>query len=323
MARILRIVLGTAVILVLAAGGMLLVRGTGELLIETAPADADAYRQGGLPVEFTACTYNVQGRPLLDDTQGKFPEIGRRLEPFDIIGVQECFTDHDYLWGTMEHPVKVYDGTLRSRFKLVGSGLGTAGRFVLIESERMHFTTKGERQNRPASKGILLTRFDIGGHTLDVYNTHMEAGSSPDAVEARYQQVEELVAFVHENSPPAHSVIFLGDFNMRPLRAHHGPDEQDSKRIGFQRMMEGLGEGFLDASDEINGIPGPMTEENRDAPWRRRPGANEDVDRILFRAGEGVTLEVLDWHKHREEFYRDGEPLSDHDPVSARFRLAE
>jgi len=330
MARIVRVVLGTLAILLVAAGVMVLMRGTGGFSIYS--NEAASYREAPLPVEFVVCTYNVQGRPVLDDTKAKFPEIGQRLSPFDIVGLQECFVDDDLIFIHSDFPTMVYDGTLRSPFKLVGSGLANLGRFPVIEAIGMHYSSKGEFQNRPASKGILLTRHDIGGHTVDVYNTHMEAGGSDAAMEARRVQVKELAAFVHENSPPAHSVIFVGDFNMSPLREHHldaareeGYDPPESginfRLVGFQRMMDGLGEGFRDASDEIHGTPGPYSEKNQDAPWWRRRG-REDIDRILFRAGEGVTLEPLEWEKHIEDFRADdGELLSDHDPISVRFRL--
>lgn len=322
MRRFFRVIALAAGLLVAAAALVLLMRGTGELVVEEAAAEDSRYRREALPIEFSVVTYNIQGRPVLDDTRGKFPEIGRRLGDFDLIGIQECFVNHEYLWGTMDHPVKVFDDTLRNPWKLVGSGLSNVGRFPLVGVEHMHFSTKGEFQNRPASKGILLTRFDIGGHTVDLYNTHMEAGSSREASTARLQQVEELIAFVHAQSPPEHSVIFVGDFNMRPLREFYGDSVTDSKLIGFQRMREGLGPDFRDASDEIHGLPGPMSAENRDAPWRRRPGGPEDIDRFLFRAGEGVRLEALSWDKPIEDFRADtGELLSDHDPIIVVFRL--
>ncbi|GEM_PF-614484 len=308
-----------------------------DTVVEYAPEDDMRYLRGDLPVEFSVVTYNIQGRPILDDTKGKFPEIGQRLEEFDIIGFQECFVHHDYLWEPMEHPVKVFDGKLRNPSKLVGSGLSTASRFPLEENFRMHFTTKGEFQNRVASKGIVLTRFDVHGHTVDVYNTHMEAGRSDEAVKARFIQVEELVEFVHDNSPPEHSVIFMGDFNLRPLREHHTlayhiNENIDSKRLGFHYMMKELGDDFRDASDKIHGVPGPMSLDNIDALWRRKPfgvdgsnyNLNEDVDRVIFRPGEGVNLEPLNWEKHIEDFRADsGEFLSDHHPVSVQFRLEE
>lgn len=324
--------MGTLAILLMAAGVVLLIRGTGAMFVETAPEGDPRYIGGELPIEFTVCTYNIQGRPVLDDTKGKFPEIGRRMEPFDLIGFQECFLNHDVLWSTMDHPVQVYHGTLRSPWKLVGSGLGNSARFPLIGVEHMHYTSKGEFQNQPASKGLLMTRHDIGGHTVDFYNTHMEAGRSDEAMEARRVQVAEIIDFVNAHSPPGHTVIFVGDFNMTPLRQHDleaareaGYDPPEAgisyRQLGFQRMMEGLGEDFQDAMDELFGIPEPYSEENHDMPWWRRPG-REHIDRVLFRAGEGLRLVPLEWHRHIEDFRADdGELLSDHDPISVRFRL--
>lgn len=338
--KILKVALGTVVFLFLAVLALLMVLRimiNPVMVIEEAPADDTRYLRDDLPVEFTVATYNVQGRPVLDDTKNKFPEIGRRLGQFDIIGFQECFVHHDYLWEPMDHPAKVFDGSLRNFSKLVGPGLSTAGRFPLVETIQMHFSSKGELQNRIASKGILLTRFDIGGHTVDVYNTHMEAGRSEEADKARFIQVEELVDFVQANSPPEHSVIFIGDFNLRPLREHHMytyhiNQEIDSKLAGFHYMMDGLGDDFSDASDEIHGVPGPISPVNIDAPWRRKPfgvdggnfNLNEDVDRIIFRAGKGMTLELLSWEKHIEDFRADsGKFLSDHHLISVIFRLEE
>jgi len=330
MGRIVRVVLGTMAILLLAAGVMVLLRGTGGFSVYY--NEAVSYREEPLPVEFVVCTYNVQGRPVLDDTKVKFPEIARRLEPFDIVGLQECFVDDDLIFIHSDFPTMVYDGTLRSPFKLVGSGLANLGRFPVIETFGMHYSSKGELQNRPASKGLLLTRFRIGGHTVDVYNTHMEAGGSAPAMEARRVQVAEIIDFVNMHSPPEHTVIFVGDFNMTPLRQHdldaareagHDPPESgiSYRQLGFQEMMEGLGEDFRDAMDELFGIPEAYSEENRDAPWWRRPG-REHIDRVLYRAGEGVSLEPLEWHRHIEDFRADdGELLSDHDPISVRFRL--
>lgn len=302
---------------------VVLLRGTGELVVVEAPAGDTRYRRETIPLEFSVVTYNIQGRPVLDDTRGKFPEIGRRLGEFDLVAFQECFVNHEYLWGALDHPVKVFDNTLRNSWKLVGSGLSTVGRFPLVGLEHMHFGTRGELQNRPASKGILLTRFDIDGHTVDLYNTHMEAGRGRLADEARFQQVDELIAFVQAKSPPEHTVILAGDFNMRPLREFHGEFETDSKLVGFQRMLEGLGPAFRDVSDEIHGTPGPLSADNHDALWRRRPGGPEDVDRVLLRAGAGVRVYPLSWDKPIEDFRADtGELLSDHDPIVVVFRLA-
>jgi len=257
------------------------------------------------PAEFSVLTYNVQGRPSFDDTKHKFPYISPLLNRFDIVGVQECFKDHQRLWAQADHPVKVYHSELRNPFKIVGSGLGNLGRFPLVATEAMTFSDPGDFQNWPASKGILLTRFDVNGMTLDVYNTHFCAGRKEDSRRAKHVQGDEMIAFVQQHSPPAHNVIFVGDFNMRPSR---GPEDReahkdDPKVVVFDRVFEALK--FRDASDEING------------PTRI------DIDRILFRPGTDCTMEVLSWQKDGPEFYDPAKaPLSDHEPVFARFRLS-
>lgn len=258
-----------------------------------------------LPAEFTVLTYNVQGRPWFDDTKHKFTRISPLLNRFDLAGIQELFKDHRRLWSDADHPVKVYHSRLKHPGKIVGSGLGLLGRYPLVHTAAINFDALGEFQNKPASKGVLMARFDIGGHMVDLYTTHIEAGKSPEAMQAKIGQGAEMTAFVRAQSPPENTVIFTGDFNMRPSR---GPEDKaenkDNPRVWvFDKFVEDLD--LRDASDEINGPVGT------------------EIDRILFRAGTGHRLEVLSWQKDDPAFYDEaGEPLSDHDPVFARFRLS-
>lgn len=257
-----------------------------------------------LPVEFTVLTYNVQGRPWFDDTRHKFPRISPLLNQFDLVGIQECFKDHGRLWSDADHPVKIYHSRLKHPGKIVGSGLGLLGKYPLVETAAINFDALGEFQNKPASKGVLMARFDVAGAIVDLYTTHIEAGKSPEALQAKIGQGEEITAFVRAQSPLEHTVIFTGDFNMRPSRGPEDKEEnKDNPRVWvFDKMVEDLD--LRDASDEINGPVGT------------------EIDRILFRPGTGHTLEVLSWQKDDPVFYDEaGEPLSDHDPVFARFRL--
>ena len=43
-------------------------------------------------------SYNIQARPLLDDCAWKNPQIGERLRPFDLIGLQESFCGYRQLF---------------------------------------------------------------------------------------------------------------------------------------------------------------------------------------------------------------------------------
>jgi endonuclease/exonuclease/phosphatase family metal-dependent hydrolase len=149
-----------------------------------------------------------------------------------------------------------------------------------------------------------MGRFDLGGMTVDLYTTHIAAGRKPDSRRAKVVQGNELIAFVRENSPPDHTVIFTGDFNMRPSRGPEDKEENkdEPKVFVFDKIVAELG--LRDASDEINGPVGT------------------EIDRILFRPGTGVTMTTLSWQHDDPIFYDEaGEPLSDHEPVFVRFRM--
>ncbi len=279
--------------------------GSVEVSVDTASLGKLQWEAEG-PVEFSVCTYNVQARPWFDDSEHKFTHISPLLNGFDICGIQECFKDHGRLWARAEHPVKVYHSRLKTPLKIVGSGLSLLGKFPLVETRAIHYSNDGDFQNQPASKGSVMARFDVDGMMLDVYTTHIAAGSKPKSRQARIDQGNELIAFVEAQSPPENNVILMGDFNMRPSR---GPEDKDRNKdnpkvFGFDRIRDQLG--LQDASDEVVG------------PTR------EDIDRILYRAGAGCALEALTWQKDDPAFYDPaGAPLSDHEPVMVRFRLAK
>jgi len=256
--------------------------------------------------EFTVLTYNVQARPWFDDSQYKFKYISPLLNKFEIGSFQECFKDHRLLWKAADHPVKVYHSALSHPFKIVGSGLSIVGRFPLTGTDGINYEAAGDGQNWPASKGLLLARFDVAGMPLDVYTTHIAAGKKPASLAARVSQGNEIIEYVRSHSSPERSLILMGDFNMRPSR---GPEDKEANKDNpkvymFDRVRDELG--LRDASDEVNGPTG------------------EEIDRVLFRAGQGVVMTALKWQRDAPEFYDPRRaPLSDHEPVFVRFRLAK
>ena len=255
--------------------------------------------------EFSIMTYNVQARPVFDDSKHKFNYISPLLNNYDICAIQECFKDHRRLWTAAEHPVKLYHGVLKHSFKIVGSGLAMLGKLPLVESDGINFDAQGDAQNWPASKGVLMGRF-MAAHDmlLDVYTTHIAAGRHEESMKAKYLQGDDIIAFINRKSSPENAVVLLGDFNMRPSR---GPEDREANKdnpkvIGFDRIKEALN--FRDASDEINGPIG------------------KEIDRILFRPGKGCAMTALSWAYDALEFYDpEGVSLSDHKPVMVTFRL--
>ena len=278
--------------------------GTIEVVIDKAALERTAPASGSGAVEFTVLTYNVRARPWFDDSRHTFKYLSPLLNGYDICAIQECFKDHYRLWEAATHPVKVYHGSLKNPFKIVGSGLSLLGKFPITGTDGIHYEEAGDRQNWPASKGVLLVRFDVAGMPLDVYTTHIAAGKKAESRAARIAQGDELIDYVRRSSPAGHSVILLGDFNMRPSR---GPEDKEANKDNpkvfvFDHIVEALG--LRDASDEINGPVGV------------------EIDRILFRAGSGVHMKPLMWQRDTPEYYDPaGKPLSDHKPVFVRFRL--
>ncbi len=299
-----RAAIGALALCVLAALGLWLRMGAVEVTLDANALPAAPRADDG-PIEFSVTTYNVQARPWFDDARHKFKHMSPLLSAYDICAIQECFKDHHLLWADSNHPVKVYHSALAHPFKIVGSGLSILGRFPLQAAEGMHFSESGDWQNVPASKGVLLARFLVNDLPLDVYTTHFLAGKQAASMAARVSQGNELIQFVKKHSPPEHSVIVLGDFNMRPSRGQEDKikHQHNSRVYMFDRITAELK--LQDVSDEINGPVG------------------EEIDRILFRPGSDCELRALHWQKDAPEFYDpDGAPLSDHKPVIARFSLS-
>ncbi len=262
--------------------------------------------RAGDGITFTVATYNIQARPFIDDYKTKYQEIPPHLNAVDIVGLQECLHKCPLIRENFTHPhAFVFDKPKNDRVP-AGSGLALFSKFP-VTGVKTHYYEKAQgKGDVMASKGVLLLRLDIDGMAVDVYNTHMNAGGDK-ADPVHLTQVREAIAFVRENSPLSHSVIFVGDFNMRPPRlkdrAERGKAWDGDNRVwDFQELVEELA--LRDTSDTLFG---PV---------------KFNIDRILFRAALGHELRPLDWRSPEGEFVKDGdrhEPLSDHPPVIGTF----
>lgn len=261
--------------------------------------------------EFVIASYNVQTRPFLDRPKDKLPLISERLGIYDVVLIQECFTRHDLLWARADFPNKTYFGRLAGSDRLTNSGLSILSRLPMGETIGEHFRVNGELQNRAASKGMLLARLQAGGISIDVCDTHMEAGDSSAAQQARRKQALQVVEFVTRHSPREHALILMGDFNMGPARpglslrefGHYSSEEDRKERTAtFELMRSSLG--LRDAADEVLG--------------KRDHG----IERLLFRDGENAHLTPLAVHVEHKRFCRDdGSPLSDGSPLVVRMKV--
>jgi endonuclease/exonuclease/phosphatase family metal-dependent hydrolase len=260
---------------------------------------------------FSLLSYNTQTRPYLDDPAFKLPRIAPLLADYDVVGLQELFTEPQLLTDVTSFSSEVLFEERATLDAIVGSGLATLTSFPVTAVEKEHFRKPGELQNLIASKGVLLTRLDVEGVVVDVYETHMAAGAEPETVDARMDQAAQVAEIVARYSTPDHVVIVHGDFNMSPSRnkpfdayepAHYADAaDMEHRTAAYDLMAHGLG--TRDVIDEL----GPQ---------------NDDIHRVLWRDATNARLEPLSLKRERERFRDEtGAPLSDSPPVVTRFRL--
>jgi len=151
-----------------------------------------------------------------------------------------------------------------------------------------------------ASKGVMWSRISIGGHpecTVDVYNTHLQAGGGDQGSVIRQQQFEELHEFMLKNDQlyGVRAKIISGDFNT------------DANNITAYNWIRQKFSSFTDLQNAA-GITSQTTAGD---------GSTDIIDYILFDAYNSSITVIHD--KTKVEQFRTGEiyaTVSDHYGVS-------
>ena len=259
---------------------------------EQAPAESGALR---------VLTYNVHGLPsgiTGDDTSARIASIAPRLPAYDLLGLQEAWIaeDREVLTAECEHAVEESFDEPVDAGRAYGAGLITLGPdpASLVHEQyytRCHGTLDGA-SDCLASKGFQLLRFELGAGSLDVYNTHFEAGNGEEDIAARESNVAELLEAIATHSE-GRAVLLMGDTNLS------GDDATDAPALAAL-----FDAGLADACDMV-GCP--------------EPGR---IDRFLLRNGDEVRLIPGDWAVPPEFVDEAGVPLSDHDPIELTLEWA-
>jgi len=300
---------------------------------------------------FIALTYNVAGLPQGisgSDPQTNSPQIGPKLNDFDLVLLQEDWADpapgvdiffHEQVTAEASHPYRSTPashpyGTDVSRFPsgptMIADGLNRLSDFEFGTLERhmwevcfgeFHFAAVNAVLDATgldgavedagfddelddgaadcgAQKGFSVARTRLAnGVEIDVYNLHADAGSDPRDQEARAAGFRQLAAFIGTHSD-GHGVILGGDTNL-----HTEPDSDRARDIEAWRTFQEA-TGLVDVCRVLD--------------CAADDGA---IDKFAFRSSKRVKLAPLSATVERERFTRaDGEPLSDHDPLSVVFR---
>lgn len=268
-------------------------------------------------------TYNVAGLPegiSSSHPVANHPQISPLLNAYDLVGVQEDFAYHELLVQDLTFPYQSVKDTNPGPFGeqlgfAFGDGLNTFSRdpfsdfFRVTWDECFGVVTNASDCLTP--KGFSYERREIApGAFLDVYNFHADAGGAAEDLAARRSNLRQLYQHVLDYSSDV-AVIVLGDTNSRYTR--------DGDIVPEMLAATGLSDVWIElVRGGVMPEIGPSLQDCDDPS-----GANcERIDKILYRSSPLLEIVPLDYDVPAALFSdATGAPLSDHDPVFARFEL--
>ncbi len=260
---------------------------------------------------FSVLTYNIAGLPQLicsaiTKRAPSIAEIGRRINAFDIVNVQEDFNYNKYLYNSgNSHPFR----TITKGGVPFGDGLNTLSKYPIFDTQRIawkHCT--GADCLTP--KGFTFSRLQIAANTyLDLYNVHANAYNHQAAAAARRENIKQLSSFIRHWSK-GKPVIIMGDLN-----SHYS--------YFYDNVQHLLTENNLRDAWVVL-----MHQQHMPRPEMRLPDPkildineqSESIDKILYRSSDQIELTPSAYNLEAQSFCDgSGNPLSDHHPVSLLF----
>jgi endonuclease/exonuclease/phosphatase family metal-dependent hydrolase len=276
---------------------------------------AEARERAPQAFELSLLSYNthgLRGTFVDDDPERRFPAIGRLINAYDVVLLQEDFAYHESIAAAAAHPIR-RRGNSQDRNPIAdllapivcgdcGAGLSTLidlrESSLLEEHREAYHDYSGwfdARKDAWVTKGLLALRVRLpNGSVVDVYNSHLDAGKKPKRVrdhQTRERQLAQLERAIREFSGNS-AVIVAGDFNARADR--HNP--------ALERFVSVLG---LQES-------GAQTDPDR---WRPR------CEYIFYRSDARTRISLVDAGEATEFVDASGKPLSDHPAIRARFAI--
>ena len=189
------------------------------------------------PNTLNVVSYNCLGLKYISHyRRERLAEIGRKLalaHPVpEIIGLQECWTQHDYksIRRQTKHILPYgkyyYSG-------IFGGGLAILSKWPIEESSMVRYPLNGRptaffRGDWFVGKGVACARIRLGPRSEDVvevFCTHLHAPYESEPNDSylchRTAQAWEIAKLMRGATERGHLVLGLGDFNMVPLSFAH------------------------------------------------------------------------------------------------------
>jgi len=231
-------------------------------------------------------TYNIAGLPdgfMTAHPSANMPRIGALLGRYDLALIQEDFAYGAQLRESVklrfQSPAFVRAGRMH-----FGDGLSqfASEQFTALQREpwRVCHGVVDSYYDCLTPKGFASTRQRLAENTeIDVYNVHLDAGSSDADQRAREAQVDQLLEAILQRSL-GRAILLAGDTNLR---------SQPELLARFQRAA-----GLTDVCAALH------------CPEPRR------IDRVFYRSSPALTFSPRKWSIDRRFVDAKGQPLSDH-----------
>ncbi|KAL9042416.1 MAG: hypothetical protein Q9180_000624 [Flavoplaca navasiana] len=199
----------------------------------------------GTPSSINILTYNCWGLKYLAKHRAeRLQEIGRSIAAAvttpEIVGLQECWTQEDYLAvrrqtrHILPHGKFYHSG-------IFGAGLAILSKWPIVESNMVRYPLNGRptaffRGDWYVGKGVACASIQTAEgreSIIQVFCTHLHAPYAAEAEDSymchRTAQAWEIARLMRQAAERGHAVVGLGDFNLTPsslgyqLITNHAP----------------------------------------------------------------------------------------------------
>ena len=261
---------------------------------------------------FSVLTYNIAGLPQILSSapaprDSSSAQIGRIINAYDVVHVQEDFNYHAYLYDYGNaHPYR----TATSGGAGLGDGLNSLSYFPISDFSRITWN-KRINENALTPKGFSFCRLRIAeGVYIDFYNLHTNAESDAASIAARADNLQQISDYISTVSK-GNAVVVMGDMNARYTRDNN---------LRLLLNVNGMTDPWITLVR--NGSIPALGDSAIACTFPDETNSCEIVDKIYYRSNKYIQLTPSGYQILHSFVNASGQQLSDHLPLTVNFSYA-
>jgi endonuclease/exonuclease/phosphatase family metal-dependent hydrolase len=258
---------------------------------------------------FSVLTYNIAGLPQILSSaptprDSSTALIGRLINAYDVVHVQEDFNYHAYLYDKGNvHPYR----SATSGGAGIGDGLNSLSYFPFTDFVRITWN-KRINENALTPKGFTFCRLRIAeGVYIDFYNLHTNAESDDASIAARADNLQQISDYISTVSK-GNAVVVMGDMNARYTRDNN---------LRLLTNVNGMTDPWITLIR--NGSIPALGDSAIACPFPDETNSCEVVDKIFYRSNKFIQLTPSGYQLLKTFVNSSGQQLSDHLPLTVNF----